>query len=139
MSVDKLLIRSSANEGIAIGSDKPLGVQFWYRLYIPMILASCIVFVIYLNLIVCSTAKSKVTKKDLTAPREVPELNMETCQGLNIYNTGEDPQILEESHYPTWLWSLLDSSDNLTPDDKRYWSRLRKAKLRANNNLLKRR
>ena len=91
------------------------------------------------SLIICSTAKSKVVKKDLTVPREVPELNMKICQGLNIRTGGEDPQILEESHYPTWLWALLDSPDNLTPDDKRYWSRLRKARLRANNNLLKRR
>ena len=89
--------------------------------------------------LVCSLAKSKVAKRDLTAPREVPELNMKICQGLNIRTSGEDPQILEEPHYPIWLWSLLDSPDNLTPDDKRYWSRLRKARLRANNNLLKRR
>ena len=88
---------------------------------------------------VYSTAKSKVAKKELTAPREVPELNMKTCLGLNIHASGEDPQILEESHYPAWLWTLLDSPDNLTLDDKRYWSRLRKARLRAKNNLLKRR
>ena len=99
----------------------------------------CIMFAVTVILIICSTAKSKVVKKDLTAPREVPELNMKTCQGLNIRTGGEDPQILEESNYPTWLWALLDSPDNLTPDDKRYWSRLRKARLRANNNLLKRR
>lgn len=92
-----------------------------------------------LSFVVYSTAKSKVAKKDLSAPREIPELNMKTCQGLNIHTSGEDPQILEESHYPDWLWNVLDSPDNLTPDDKRYWSRLRKARLRANNNLLKRR
>ena len=91
------------------------------------------------DLIVVFAAKSKASKRDLTAPREVPELNMKTCQGLSILNGGEDPQILEESHYPPWLWTLLDSADNLTPDDKRYWSRLRKARIRANNNLLKRR
>lgn len=85
------------------------------------------------------SAKSKAAKKELMAPREAPELNMNICQGLNIHTSGEDPQILEESHYPNWLWTLLDSPDNLTPDDKRYWSRLRKARIRANNSLLKRR
>lgn len=95
--------------------------------------------ILTVSLFICSIAKVKAAKRDLMAPREVPELNMKICQGLNIRTGGEDPLILEESHYPIWLWSLLDSPDNLTPDDKRYWSRLRKARLRANNNLLKRR
>lgn len=117
-------------------------VHYFYTSTLDVILYVCLLMFCDIGNVYCvafTVAKSKVAKKDLTVPREAPELNMKVCQGLNIYGSGEDPHILEESQYPTWLWTLLDSPDNLTPDDKRYWRRLRKARLRANNNLLKRR
>jgi len=93
---------------------------------------------------VCFLFAAKAAKKgskgvNVKPIGEVPELNMTVCRGLNIYNSGEDPKIQDESQYPEWLWTLLDPADTLTPEDKRYWRRIRKARIRSTNQLLKQR
>jgi len=96
------------------------------------------------NVCVCFPFAAKAAKKagkgvNLKPTGEVPELNMTVCQGLNIYNSGEDPKIQDKLQYPEWLWTLLDPVDTLTPGDKRYWRRIRKARIRSTNQLLKQR
>lgn len=58
------------------------------------------------------------------------------CAGL-AYRGGEDPVLKDDSDYPDWLWSILDTGKELTPDDKLYWRRLNKQKARDNNLLRK--
>ncbi len=92
-----------------------------------------------------STARGPAANKtdDETAgPREVPPLNMDVCVGANIYKTGEDPPIKEDSEYPDWLWKLAEptkSYKELSPDSKQYWRRLNKEKARQRNKVMERR
>jgi len=95
-----------------------------------------------LELLCVISFAAKAAKKagkgaDVKPTGEIPELNMTVCQGLNINNNGEDPKIQDKSQYPEWLWTLLDPADTLTPDDKKYWRRIRKARIRTTNQMLK--
>ena len=60
---------------------------------------------------------------------------MEVCRGANVYKNGDDPPIREPSEYPSWLWSLLAESQDLSPDTKQYWRRLNKSKAHERNML----
>lgn len=65
---------------------------------------------------------------------------MEVCEGANIYKTGSDPEIKEDSAYPDWLWGIAEpppSYTQLSPDTKRYWRRLNKTKAHERNLLEK--
>ena len=69
-----------------------------------------------------------------------PQANMEVCEGANIYKTGSDPEIKEDSAYPDWLWGIAEpppSYTQLSPDTKRYWRRLNKTKAHERNLLEK--
>lgn len=63
---------------------------------------------------------------------------MDVCKGANIYKTGEDPPIKDDSEYPDWLWALLEpkkSYTELSPDTKQYWRRYNKQKAHERNAL----
>ncbi|XP_017837490.1 39S ribosomal protein L54, mitochondrial [Drosophila busckii] len=61
--------------------------------------------------------------------------------GSNYLKTGEDVKIKPDSEYPDWLWTLnterIIPLDELDPNTKQYWRRLRKMALRRNNQLSK--
>ena len=66
---------------------------------------------------------------------------MDVCVGANIYKNGEDPVLKEDSAYPDWLWTLLDSSktplEDILPDTKQYWRRVNKHNAHERNTLKK--
>ena len=60
------------------------------------------------------------------------------CQGINYFKEGSDPPLLPDSEYPEWLWNTLEPIQPLDeefadPDNKAYWKRLRKMKIRQAN------
>eukprot|EP00128_Syssomonas_multiformis_P005124 Colp12_sorted_trinity150504_noHs@10152 len=78
----------------------------------------------------------KAKKKDAkpTGPYIGPE--HDKCTGANFYTTGEDPKLKPDDQYPKWLWTLLDprpSLEEMDPSEKRYWSVLRREKMKQNN------
>ncbi|XP_015117996.1 39S ribosomal protein L54, mitochondrial [Diachasma alloeum] len=88
--------------------------------------------------------KTKKMKKSLAGPGKVV-LPVETdtnklvnyvC-GSNIYKEGEDIKLKPESEYPDWLWTLWTENppalEDLDPNTKAYWRKLRKMGLRRNN------
>ncbi|XP_058956885.2 large ribosomal subunit protein mL54-like [Pocillopora verrucosa] len=66
------------------------------------------------------------------------------CQGINYLKDGSDPPLLPDNEYPDWLWEVLQPKQPVDeePDDlnnKTYWRRLRKIKLRQANAARKKR
>ena len=62
------------------------------------------------------------------------------CSGVNIYKDGQDPPIKPDSEYPEWLWSLKVEKvpiEQLSTDEKGYWRKVRKAKIKQQNALRK--
>ncbi|BFG04827.1 39S ribosomal protein L54 mitochondrial [Drosophila madeirensis] len=61
--------------------------------------------------------------------------------GSNYLKTGQDVKIKPDAEYPDWLWTLnterIIPLDELDPNTKQYWRRLRKMALRRNNQLSK--
>lgn len=61
--------------------------------------------------------------------------------GSNIYKEGEDIKLKEDSEYPDWLWNLRTGKppplEEMDPNTKEYWKRLRKLAMRRNNQLQK--
>ena len=60
------------------------------------------------------------------------------CRGRNYFKEGSDPPLLPDSEYPEWLWNTLEPKQPLDeefadPDNKAYWKRLRKMKIRQAN------
>ncbi|XP_063982371.1 large ribosomal subunit protein mL54 [Diachasmimorpha longicaudata] len=88
--------------------------------------------------------KAKKSKKSLTGPGKII-LPVETdahklvnyvC-GSNIYKEGEDVKLKPESEYPDWLWTIWTDNppklEELDPNTKAYWRRLRTIAQRRNN------
>ncbi|XP_055687996.1 39S ribosomal protein L54, mitochondrial [Lutzomyia longipalpis] len=78
-------------------------------------------------------------KKEIPVETDVNRLINFVC-GSNIYKTGEDVQLKPDTEYPDWLWTLhteKQSLDELDPNTKQYWRRLRKMGHRRNNQLAK--
>ncbi|XP_077331800.1 large ribosomal subunit protein mL54 isoform X2 [Lithobates pipiens] len=63
------------------------------------------------------------------------------AMGLNIYKSGSDVQLKDDSHYPEWLFQLdlgpPKSLEDLSPDTPEYWKLLRKLHMWRNNRLAK--
>ncbi|XP_037035685.1 39S ribosomal protein L54, mitochondrial [Bradysia coprophila] len=61
--------------------------------------------------------------------------------GSNINKTGEDIKIKDDSEYPEWLWQIntgpAPKLEELDPETKQYWRKLRKLALQRNNTLAK--
>ncbi|XP_037944917.1 39S ribosomal protein L54, mitochondrial [Teleopsis dalmanni] len=79
-------------------------------------------------------------KKEIPVETDVNKLVNYVC-GSNIYKTGEDIKLKPDSEYPDWLWSLnvdrIIPLEELDPNTKQYWRRVRKMALRRNNQLAK--
>ncbi|XP_055374573.1 39S ribosomal protein L54, mitochondrial [Condylostylus longicornis] len=61
--------------------------------------------------------------------------------GSNLKKTGEDIKIKPDAEYPDWLWEMnvdrVIPLEELDPNTKQYWRRLRKLALKRNNQLAK--
>lgn len=80
-----------------------------------------------------------VEKKVL--PVETDPVKLVTyCCGSNIYKTGEDVKLKPDSEYPEWLWALRTGPavplEELDPESKTYWRRVKKMAMKRNNKLL---
>ncbi|KAJ8708884.1 hypothetical protein PYW08_010266 [Mythimna loreyi] len=77
-------------------------------------------------------------KKELPVESDPHRLVSYVC-GSNIYTSGEDVKLQEDSAYPAWLWTLnvgpAPRLSELDPSTKRYWLRVRTAGMRRNNKL----
>ncbi|XP_068624169.1 large ribosomal subunit protein mL54 [Battus philenor] len=77
-------------------------------------------------------------KKELPVETDPEKLVSQVC-GSNIYLTGEDVKIKDDSEYPDWLWSLNTGAppkiEDLDPNTKEYWLRVRAAGMKRNNRL----
>ncbi|CAH2057959.1 unnamed protein product, partial [Iphiclides podalirius] len=81
---------------------------------------------------------STMEKKVLPVETDPEKLVSQVC-GSNIYITGEDVQLKDDSEYPDWLWTLNTSGppkiEDLDPSTKEYWLRVRAAGMKRNNRL----
>ncbi|EDW01310.1 39S ribosomal protein L54, mitochondrial [Drosophila grimshawi] len=79
-------------------------------------------------------------KKIIPVETDANKLVNYVC-GSNYMKTGEDVKLKPDAEYPDWLWTLnterIVPLDELDPDTKQYWRRLRKMALRRNNQLSK--
>ncbi|XP_045455127.1 uncharacterized protein LOC123664653 [Melitaea cinxia] len=77
-------------------------------------------------------------KKELPVETDPEKLVNYVC-GSNIYVSGEDVKLKDDSEYPDWLWTLHTgkppSVEELDPNTKQYWIRVRAAGMRRNNRL----
>ncbi|XP_013194768.1 large ribosomal subunit protein mL54 [Amyelois transitella] len=76
-------------------------------------------------------------KKQLPVETDPHKLVTYVC-GSNIYTTGEDVKLKDDSEYPDWLWELRPVPprlEELDPNSKQYWLRVRAAGIRRNNML----
>lgn len=77
-------------------------------------------------------------KKVLPVETDATKLVRFVC-GSNIYKTGDDVEIKPDSEYPEWLWNIRlgppPPLEELDPDTKAYWKRLRKLAMKQNNRL----
>lgn len=76
-------------------------------------------------------------KKLLPIEKDVNRLVTYVC-GTNIYKEGgEDVKIKEDSEYPSWLWTIrtgpAPTLEELDPNTKQYWRKLRLLGMRRNN------
>ncbi|XP_031641092.1 39S ribosomal protein L54, mitochondrial [Contarinia nasturtii] len=82
-----------------------------------------------------------ITEKiQITVEKDTKKLVNYVC-GSNIYVDGEDIKLKPESEYPDWLWEIHTGPpkklEELDPNSKEYWRRVRKIGLRQNNRLEK--
>lgn len=57
--------------------------------------------------------------------------------GSNIYKEGQDIEIKPDSEYPDWLWTIYTGPpkklEELDPNSKEYWRKIRQEALKRNN------
>lgn len=77
-----------------------------------------------------------VSEKRILPVETDPERLVTYCCGSNIYKTGEDVKLKPDSEYPNWLWEIRlgppPSLEELDPNTKEYWRRLRKLGIERN-------
>lgn len=83
----------------------------------------------------------KSEKKILPVEKDVNKLLTYVC-GTNLCKEGgEDVKIKPDSEYPSWLWNIRTGPpltlEELDPNTKQYWKKLRSLGLRRNNKLRK--
>ncbi|KAG5677461.1 hypothetical protein PVAND_007219 [Polypedilum vanderplanki] len=70
-----------------------------------------------------------------------PEKLVNYCCGSNYFIEGEDVKIKPNDEYPDWLWKLHTAKpktlEELDPETKAYWKKLRSLGLNRNNLLSK--
>ncbi|GAB1869753.1 Large ribosomal subunit protein mL54 [Camponotus japonicus] len=79
----------------------------------------------------------RTEKKILPVEKDVNRLLTYVC-GTNLYKKGgEDVKIKPDSEYPSWLWNIRTGPpltlEELDPNTKQYWKKLRILGLRRNN------
>ncbi|XP_053688236.1 39S ribosomal protein L54, mitochondrial [Sabethes cyaneus] len=81
-----------------------------------------------------------VEKKVMPVETDATKLVNYVC-GSNWLKTGEDIKIKPDSEYPDWLWSLHVGKpltlEELDPNTKTYWRKLRRLGIQRNNKLSK--
>lgn len=81
-----------------------------------------------------------VEKKILPVETD-PERLVNYCCGSNIYKTGEDVKLGPDNEYPDWLWNIRTGPppplEELDPNSKEYWRRIRKMGIQKQNQLSK--
>lgn len=79
-----------------------------------------------------------VEKKELPVEKDVNKLLTYVC-GTNICKEGEDVKIRPDSEYPDWLWTIrtgpAPTLEELDPNTKQYWRKLRKLGLQRRNKI----
>ncbi|CAG9820331.1 unnamed protein product [Phaedon cochleariae] len=77
-------------------------------------------------------------KKVLPVETDPIKLATFVC-GANIYKTGEEVALKPNEEYPDWLWDIRLGSppplEELDPNSKEYWRRIRKMAMRRNNKI----
>ncbi|KAM5193289.1 large ribosomal subunit protein mL54 [Mantella aurantiaca] len=88
--------------------------------------------------------KGKGLAKDVQKGPEVckdPFILVKHVMGLNIYKTGADVQLKEDTEYPEWLFQLdlgpPKTLEELSPETSQYWKLVRKLHMWRNNRLAK--
>ncbi|XP_053311913.1 39S ribosomal protein L54, mitochondrial [Spea bombifrons] len=88
--------------------------------------------------------KGKGAVKEVLKGPEVcrdPAILTTHAMGVNIYKTGPDVKLKEDSEYPEWLFQIdlgpPKTLDELSPDTPQYWRLLRKMHMWRNNRLAK--
>ncbi|XP_073419170.1 large ribosomal subunit protein mL54 isoform X2 [Dendrobates tinctorius] len=70
-----------------------------------------------------------------------PAILMTHAMGVNIYKSGSDVKLKDDSQYPEWLFQLdlgpPKSLEERSPDTPQYWKLLRKLHMWRNNRLAK--
>ncbi|XP_014217471.1 39S ribosomal protein L54, mitochondrial [Copidosoma floridanum] len=82
-----------------------------------------------------------IEKKVLDVETDVDKL-LKYCCGTNILKEGgQDVELKPDSEYPDWLWTIRTGPapplEELDPNTKVYWRRLRREGLKRNNMLNK--
>ncbi|XP_026478969.1 39S ribosomal protein L54, mitochondrial-like [Ctenocephalides felis] len=81
-----------------------------------------------------------VEKKVLPVETDINRLLTYVC-GSNIMKEGEDVKIKPDNEYPDWLWNIHIGPpltlEQLDPESKKYWLKVRKMGLKRNNQLSK--
>uniref|UniRef100_A0A182MEN9 Large ribosomal subunit protein mL54 n=1 Tax=Anopheles culicifacies TaxID=139723 RepID=A0A182MEN9_9DIPT len=91
--------------------------------------------------------KKKLGKLGPTVEKKVIPVETDTTRlvnyvcGSNIMKQGEDVKIQPDTEYPEWLWKLHVGApltlDEMDPNTKAYWRKLRRMALQRNNKLAK--
>lgn len=89
--------------------------------------------------------KKKMGKVGTTVEKKIlpvetdPAKLVEYCMGLNINKTGEDVKLKPDNEYPDWLWNVRTGPpptlEEMDPNSKQYWRKIRKMGMRRNNKL----
>ncbi|KAF7996318.1 hypothetical protein HCN44_001950 [Aphidius gifuensis] len=92
------------------------------------------------------SAKAKKAKKAAGSTKIVLPVETDTKKlveyvcGSNILKEGEDVKLKDDSEYPDWLWNIYlgepKKLEELDPNTKAYWRKLREKNLRRNNRLI---
>ncbi|KAL1404144.1 hypothetical protein pipiens_005449 [Culex pipiens pipiens] len=81
-----------------------------------------------------------VEKKEIPVETDVNKLVSYVC-GSNVLKTGQDVKLKPDSEYPEWLWTMHVGRpltlEEMDPDTKAYWRKLRRMALQRNNKLAK--
>uniref|UniRef100_A0A182PIL2 Large ribosomal subunit protein mL54 n=1 Tax=Anopheles epiroticus TaxID=199890 RepID=A0A182PIL2_9DIPT len=81
-----------------------------------------------------------VEKKVIPVETDTTRLVNYVC-GSNILKQGEDIKIQPDSEYPDWLWKMHVGApltlEEMDPNTKAYWRKLRRMALQRNNKLAK--
>ncbi|XP_046403454.1 39S ribosomal protein L54, mitochondrial [Ischnura elegans] len=87
-------------------------------------------------------AKLGPTVEKVVLPVESdPEKLVNFLCGSNIFKEGEPVKLKPDEEYPSWLWDIRTTKppplEELNPEEKYYWKRVRKMGMVRNNELKK--